>query len=243
MTKLTWVAARAGTWTTPGNWSPSQVPGAADDVLFDGSGADLSFVRTETVNALTLDDPTTLLAVSGRLTVLDDLIINAGTLSVDSGANAALTNFSNQGTIILASGATLTATGTYTADSVKRIGGAGGTLLLRGTLDNHGNRLTLGSVVPTISELGTIIGGTLVGTVRLGFATFDGVTVDGEISIQQSGTLTVNNGLVIRSAGGSGPGTLSPHLTATQINSLLSDIYGPSAARVALHPRHPRVTS
>ena len=35
----------------------------------------------------------------------------------------------------------------------------------------------------------------------------------------------------------------NPHLTATQINSLLSDIYGPSAARVALHPRHPRVTS
>ena len=36
---------------------------------------------------------------------------------------------------------------------------------------------------------------------------------------------------------------VNPHLTATQINSLLSDIYGPSAARVALHPRHPRVTS
>ena len=35
----------------------------------------------------------------------------------------------------------------------------------------------------------------------------------------------------------------NPHLTATQINSVLSDIYGPSAARVALHPRHPRVTS
>ena len=35
----------------------------------------------------------------------------------------------------------------------------------------------------------------------------------------------------------------NPHLTDTQINYVLSYIYGPSAARVALHPRHPRVTS
>lgn len=209
MTKLTWVATRSGTWTTPGNWSPSQVPGAADDVLFDGSGADLSFVRTQTVNTLTLDDPTTLLSVSGLLTVLDDLMINAGTLSVDSGANAVLTNFSNQGTIILASGGSLTATGSYTTDSVERIGGAGGNLILGGTLDNIGNTLTLGSVVPRISGLGTIVGGTVVGTVPLVFATFDGVTVDGSIAIQGSGTLTVNNGLVVRSADGSRPGTIS----------------------------------
>ena len=208
MTKLTWVATKSGTWTTPGNWSPSQVPGAADDVLFDGSGADLSFVRTQTVNTLTLDDPTTLLSVSDRLTVLDDLMINAGTLSVDSGANAVLTNFSNQGTIILASGATLTATGSYTTDSVERIGGAGGNLILGGTLDNIGNTLTLGSVVPRISGLGTIVGGTVVGFVALQPATFDGVTVDGEISVQ-GGTLIVNNGLVIRSTDGSGPGTIS----------------------------------
>ena len=64
MVKITWVAPNAGTWTTLGNWSPAQIPGAADDVLFDGSGADLSFVATSTVANLTLNDPTTLLTVT-----------------------------------------------------------------------------------------------------------------------------------------------------------------------------------
>ena len=212
MAKMTWVASKAATWTTPGNWSPAQVPGAADDVLFDGGGADQSFVGTQTVTTLTLDDPTTLLSVSGLLTVLDDLMINAGTLSIGSGAGAVLTNFSNQGTIILASGASLTATGSYTPDSVERIGGADGTLRLRGTLDNVGNTLTLASVGPTIREFGTIIGGTIVGEMKIELgvtATVDGLTVRGGIAFAGGAPLNVANGLVVTSADGAKPGTVS----------------------------------
>ena len=212
MAKISWVASKAGIWTTPGNWSPAQVPGAADDVLFDGGGADQSFVGTQTVTTLILDDPTTLLSVSGLLTVLDDLMINAGTLSIGSGAGVVLTNFSNQGTIILDSGASLTATGNYTADSVERIGGAGGTLRLSGAFDNVGNTLTLASAGPTIREFGTIIGGTIVGEMKIGVgvtATVDGLTVRGGIAFEGGAPLNVANGLVVTSADGANPGTVS----------------------------------
>ncbi|MGE0221663.1 MAG: Hint domain-containing protein [Acetobacteraceae bacterium] len=220
MTKLTWVAVNPGTWTSPGNWSPAQMPGAADDVVFDGSGNALSFVSSTSIHTLTIADPTTLLSATGTLTVAEDLMISAGTLSVASTGRAVLKDFSNQGTIRVASGGTVSASGSYDTDSVSRIGGSGGTLRLLGTLANTGNVWTLpGTAAVNITALGTVVGGTVVGNHTAIYgepATLDGVTWRGNLGVE--GTLQVNSGLVVRNADGTGDGTLTVAGGTVQFN-------------------------
>ena len=223
MAKITWVAPNAGTWTTLGNWSPAQIPGAADDVLFDGSGADLSFVATSTVANLTLNDPTTLLTVTGGLSVANNLAISSGTLAVSGNATATLNNFTNQGTITIASTGTVVASGSYNADSVERIGGSRGVLRLLGTMDNAGGTFTLpGSQAVKLDQLGTIHGGTIVGDYQIPYSdqffvtALDNVEWQGGLRVRTGGSsadepdrVNINNGFVIRAEDGVSPGTLT----------------------------------
>jgi len=223
MAKITWVAPNAGTWTTPGNWSPSQIPGAADDVLFNGSGADLSFVTTSSVANLTLNDPTTLLTVTGVLTVANNLAISSGTLAVSGNASAVLNNFTNQGSITIAATGSVVASGSYNADSVERIGGSGGVLRLLGTLDNVGGTFTLpASQAVKLDRLGTIQGGTIVGDYQITYSNQFATTLDNDVTwrgglhVRSGGSsandpdrVNINNGFVITAADGVSPGTLT----------------------------------
>src|SRR5205809_7788894 len=54
---LTWTNAAGGlTWSTPGNWSPSGPPGAADNAVFAGAGTGTVQVDTpQTLNTLTVN--------------------------------------------------------------------------------------------------------------------------------------------------------------------------------------------
>ncbi|MGE0222624.1 MAG: Hint domain-containing protein [Acetobacteraceae bacterium] len=210
MTKLTWVASKAGFWSTAANWSPEQAPGPGDEVVFDGSGNFSSIASNVSVGILDINDPTLFLSLTGPFSVTDHAVITAGTVSVGSGVAATLHNLMNQGTILIGSNGSLVTTGTYNTDSVMRIGGKGGTLSLRGTLDNAGHTLSTGSLIGSpITSLGTVIGGTLTGDT--GYlevpTTLDGVTWLGWWE-NWAFTTFIKNGLTLVGENGVGPGSM-----------------------------------
>jgi hypothetical protein len=138
MATLTWTTSKTGNWSTKENWTPAGKPGAADTALFDGTGADSSFVNDFTIQSLVVNDPSALITVSGTLEVTGNASIQAGTITLASGA-LTLNDLSNQGSITVAGDTTLELTGTYDSDSVERISGvSGGFLDLLGTMLNTG---------------------------------------------------------------------------------------------------------
>ena len=217
MTTLTWIAVNPGTWISAGNWSPAQTPGSTDTVLFDGSGNAFSVVGTATVAGLTMNDPNLILTETGPLSVTGDTVISSGTLSVATGATAILNNLINQGRIVMASDATVVATGTYDTASILRISSSAdvfspqSVLRLKGTLDNAGATLTLESGFGlNISAEGTVVGGFVTGAFPRQESTktaWDDVTWLGPLRL--STHYTFINGFEIKTADGLNPGTLT----------------------------------
>ena len=152
---------------------------------------------------------------AGAITLTSAQVQAAG---VNDGAGSVLSNVT---------GGSLIVTGVAVADidTILALDVSPASITISDTAAHIQAALALGGSSDILAALGTITGITVsnAGVVSLTLA-----------QMQVAG---VNDGA------GSAAALLSPHLTATQINSVLSDIYGPSAARVALHPRHPRVTS
>jgi hypothetical protein len=217
MATLTWIAVNPGSWSTAGNWSPAQTPGSADTVLFDGSGNAFSVVGTATVAGLTMNDPNLILTETGPLSVTGNTVISSGTLSVSTGATATLNNLSNQGMVVMASDATVVATGTYNTASIQHISSSAGpsatrgVLRLKGTLDNAGSTLTVDGVPGlSIGAEGTVVGGFVIGAFprqETNDATWDGVTWLGPLLLMSHYNL-INN-FAIKTADGLNPGTVS----------------------------------
>ena len=204
MTTISWTAGASGAWSDASNWSPAAVPGSGDDALIDAAGAYQITVAGATVNSITLDDPLATLVTGGVLTVNGGLIIGAGTLDVATGTVIAVGRLDNAGTILDAG--TLEVFGSYDAASLERIGGAGGALLLAGSLTNTGGTLDGSGLSDlTILGVGTIKGGTVVGIAKPGSATLDGVTWRGPLILEPA-QLNVLDGLVVTGADGSGRG-------------------------------------
>ena len=161
--------------------------------------------------------------MTGGLTVANNLAISSGTLAVSGNATATLNNFTNQGTITIASTGTVVASGSYNADSVERIGGSRGVLRLLGTMDNAGGTFTLpGSQAVKLDQLGTIHGGTIVGDYQIPYSdqffvtALDNVEWQGGLRVRTGGSsadepdrVNINNGFVIRAEDGASPGTLT----------------------------------
>ncbi len=207
MTTISWTAGASGAWSDASNWSPAAVPGSGDDALIDAAGVYQITVAGATVNSITLDDPLATLVTGGVLTVNGGLIIGAGTLDVATGTVISVGRLDNAGTILDAG--TLEVFGSYDAASLERIGGAGGALLLAGSLTNTGGTLDGSGLSDlTILGVGTIKGGTVVGIAKPGSATLDGVTWRGPLILEPA-QLNVLDGLVVTGADGSGRGTLS----------------------------------
>jgi len=212
MATLTWTTPTTGNWSTDGNWTPSGKPGAADTALFDGTGADLSFVNDFTIQALVVNDPSALITVSGTLEVTGNASIQAGTIALSSGT-LTLNDLSNLGSITMVSGTALELTGTYDSDSVERIFPAGnGYLDLLGTMLNTGKvfdaRPLTGVQLSYSPSTGTLVGGTIIGD-SLGMGTFDGVTWQGTMLAQAyTGDLRFRNGLTVVDDAGVGPGLI-----------------------------------
>ena len=150
------------------------MPGAGDDALIAAVGSYQVTVVGASVNSITLSDPLASLVSGGVLTVNNGLVITAGTLDIVTGTVVAIGTFDNSGTILDTS--SLELFGRYDADSIERIGGSGGTLLLAGTLANAGGTFDgTGLSQLTILGLGTIQGGTVVGIANPGGGSLDGV--------------------------------------------------------------------
>ena len=214
MATLTWTAPANGFWSTGGNWTPAQVPGAADTVVFDGTGADLSFVGETTIAELSVTDPGALITASGTLLVGAGAVMTGGTLALAGTGVVTLNDLFNRGTITLASGGVLTLTGTYDTGSVQRMSGTGGALVLAGTLDNAGGTLVLPAGLDIrIDTLGLVQGGTIAAP-YLPPGEYVGVTIlqtpvntPTGVSIQ-GGPYTVRDGLAVLATDGINPGTI-----------------------------------
>jgi hypothetical protein len=219
MALISWSAGNTGNWTTASNWSPAQVPGSSDDALINAPGAYLVTVGTATVNSITLNDAPAEISVVGPLTINSGLVITAGTLAIGSSGVVTANGLSNSGTI--ADNGSLTVSGSYTPANLGRITDSG-LLSLTGTLLNSGGTFD-GTALQslTVTTLGTIQGGTVVGISNVFGATLDAVTWQGNLVPT---LMTVRNGLVVTGANGSGPGTIS--LTGPVLGTGTIDIQG-----------------
>ena len=135
-------------------------------------------------------------------------LTNTGTLSA-TGTGSVLTiaptTWSSSGSLVASATGTLNLGGTFTTLSLAGLNGSGGTVNINGTLDNSGQIFTL---TPTTGNVQLGSGGRILnGTVASAGAqlvvptgvngTLDGVTLNTDLSISNSSTLTVNNGLTL----------------------------------------------
>ena len=207
MASISWNSGTSGTWTSASNWSPAVVPGAGDDALIAASGTYVVTIPSETVNSITLNDPSATLSSGGALMINNGLAINAGTLGIATGIVNVVGAFTNAGTVI--DTASLQLFGGYGAADIERIGGIGGSLAPAGSLDNTGGTLNgSGWSQLRILGLGTIVGGTVTGISQQIDGTLDNVTWQGLLDTGNAAT-TILNGLVVTGSNGSGPGTIS----------------------------------
>ncbi len=209
MATLTWTSAAGGLWSTASNWTPAQAPTGVDSVLFDGTGADLSFVSGTTIQGMTLNDASALVTATGVLNVTNFASIQAGTLAVASGGIVSLPDLANLGTITIASGGQVTMTGTYDSDSVERIFGTGGTLTRTGTMLNTGKVFdpsVMGSLSADYFANETIVGGTVQASF-FSSGTLDGVTWQGDMPVNMLvDEVGIRNSFTIVGDSGIGPG-------------------------------------
>src|SRR5579863_2982953 len=206
MASISWVSGNSGAWTVASNWSSATVPGAGDDAFIGASGTYVVTVPSETVNSITLSDPSATLSSGGALTVDAALAISAGTLDIATGTMNVFGAFTNAGTVV--DTGSLALFGSYSVADVERIGGSG-ELALANSLDNTGGTFD-GSGLSQIRilGLGTIQGGVVTGIQQQVAGTLDSVTWQGLLATGNS-VLSVLNSLVVTGANGSGPGTIT----------------------------------
>ena len=143
---LTWTGAVSTDWGTPGNWSPAQVPTAANNVIIPDVANDPVVTGTQLANAVTLNSGAT-------LTLADAAVLN---VSGNITNNSATVTFSGTGTgrVTLAGTAAQAISGTLTtfpnlstgATAPTTIGGPVAIrrgLTVRSTLVTTGQTLTL----------------------------------------------------------------------------------------------------
>ena len=206
MTTISWKTAGSGLWASAANWSPAQIPGAADTALIDGVTSYLISISGATVGSIQLNNPAATLLSGGTVTIDNSLNVTSGTLDI-AGTALVMGGFINIGTIV--DTGFLGLFGNYDAASLQLIGGTGGTLALAGSLFNAGGTFDgsgLGGL--RVTSLGTVHGGVITGLRQPGGATLDGVTWRGPLDAVNS-LLTVKNGLVATSVAGTGAGSIS----------------------------------
>ncbi|MBI2570077.1 MAG: hypothetical protein HYV63_23995 [Candidatus Schekmanbacteria bacterium] len=201
----TWVGA-SGSWSTPGNWSPSGPPTSGADVIIDAASYLRSVVVTldqdATVDNLTLTSDATYsaeLSLSGSKTFTVNgasTVDSFSTLTLQNGVLAGIGGLVIDGTFNW-SGGTIEGTGALTVNS--------------GAVVSGGNWKTLDTRVLTT------VGGTWSGTGTLWFeneaqlvnelgAAFT-ITSDAAADYSTGGTI-VNNGTITKSAGSGGQTTI-----------------------------------
>jgi hypothetical protein len=161
--QITWTNPAGGTWNSALNWSPNQVPGAADTAIITNNSMTVSLDVSPTVGGITLGlnggcaAGGTILALNGQtLTLNGALMVNAcGQFTVDSGVLAGTSNAILNGTIGW-SGGSLAGILTLSSQSVLNVSGSndhnmpGCTLTNLGTVAWSGGRIRGGGNTATI---------------------------------------------------------------------------------------------
>ena len=143
LSTITWIGPSGGDYDVPANWSPKQVPTAADDAVITlPSGSTVVHLQGngDSVKTLTLSAGTTLGLSAGSLSV-----VNASTL--DGGVAVTGGNLYGDVNLTLKGASSWTAgslNGTITNAGTLAING-GGTVYLQGALDNTGTITLSGS--------------------------------------------------------------------------------------------------
>jgi hypothetical protein len=143
---LTWTGAVSTDWGTAGNWSPAQVPTAADNVTIPDVANDPVVTGNQLANAVTLNTGATLTLADGSVLNVSGNIVNNSATVTSSGANVT-------GRITLAGTTAQTISGSLTTFPNLAVGTAGASiggpvsirrgLVLNGTFTTTSQTLTL----------------------------------------------------------------------------------------------------
>ncbi len=189
MATITWTgAAGDGNYNNPANWSPAQVPGAADSVTISPAAATSITAGNDTVGSLTTSK-TVSLHVSNNTTFgigngsASATVSNAGSLFLDSGGN---------GTGLLIDDTRVTLTG-------------GGHVVLS---DNGNNYIEGASAADTLTNVNNIISGAgALGNGQLTLVNSAGGTINAtgtNALVLNTGTTTTVNGGLFEATGSGG---------------------------------------
>lgn len=207
MTELNWASGVDGSWQSPSNWNPSQVPISEDDVFLSAGG---SYTVTDVLNTTV----SSLVTSSGAI-----LDLSNGTFTVTNGTGAG----ANAGTINVGDGATLD----VQPSSFTNIGSidatATGTLVLDGVAFTNGNGSLSVDATSKLTLLGSAVtGGTLTNTGEVEVKSGAGATLSGVSVVNGviAGTLALDgNGFATRPFAASG--SLGVALTTTNPNDVI----------------------
>lgn len=202
-TTLVWTNTAGGHWNATNNWSPNQMPGAADTVLItnDGTYTVTINVKTLSVASLTLGGASgtqTLRSYAmssgdtgAALTLGNGVIGNHGVLSMVGGTYLTLL----QGGVVVGSGGTLSLDNTRLNNATVEVQ-AGGTLTTAGPASSlySGSRLAVktNGVVNLTVNFSLYGPATNAGTINV---------LGGQVTLQNAGTPNFAGGLVNEAGG------------------------------------------
>ena len=211
----TWATTSDGNWNTAAVWSCT--PGPSTCVPNNSVATAYDAVLNSAGHTLTLDNS------PGAVTV-NTLTVQAGTLSLSSGASLTASSITNSGAITLGSGlfvgssASLTSTGDFTNNSGGSLAATSGTVTVGGNFNNaSGASLVLGSggfgfssatvsVNDTLFNAGTVTlsgtgdtltVGTLSNTGQVSVGADESLTALAAFNNNSGGSLTVSGGTVL----------------------------------------------
>ena len=168
-------------------------------VATSGSGTLGAFGTTQTIH---FEGPITASEAGQKLAISAQDWSTSGSLQVDPGAELELNgNWTNQGTVSVDRG-TLLLGGTFTIGRLGTVTRQQGRIAITGTLDNNSSTLALDANSGTWElEGGTILGGTIETrdgetlAVLPSQGTLDGITLDGNLTIERFATARVLGGI------------------------------------------------
>ena len=188
------------------NFNGSQTIGGTGEIVFGGTSGVGYIQPTAGSTTLTLGSGITVHGSQSGSFYENGLAgigyVNQGVIDADTAGKYINLNgnWTNTGTL-KASAGTLNLYDTWTRASLGTWDSTGGTIYFRGILDNSGAVLDQGSSTGLLNLSGaTINNGTIAGGVQLatvGYNTFNGVTLDANLTVNDGTTLTLLNGLTL----------------------------------------------
>ena len=212
-----WTSNSAGTWDTPGQWTPSGVPGATDNAVVDAASGHLSVTQAnDAAHSLVVNSSTAKIEIvsGGVLTLGGNLTIDAGAFQIGAGgvlkqiATSSIISgsFTNNGTVEVGAGDRLEiATSSISGSGAFKID-AGATLQLDHAIGTGEKAIFSGSGILVLEDPahfnGTVSDATgsmtasdvldLIGFDTDAHVSYNGDTSSGIVTVTEAGHTTAN---------------------------------------------------